>query len=174
MSTLDSINKYAVGSKANEEAYADLRATASACYVADHSYSEGPAQDLFTEATNAAEIEFMDLNYSNDPDAVHTKGARKGTYKFRTYLPRAYSTARSTLSKALGAGIDPSDMGKTALEKKYKELTATTKSPETLVQEALATLLNRIDQLPAADREAAVRDTATVLDNLLTNLRLST
>lgn len=116
---LDSINRYAVAGAANEDAYKGLRDTASHVFDTEVPQNRVPAFDLFT---GEAETEFMELNYSQDDKAMHRKGSRAGQWKYRTYLPKGYSSAKSGLRKALGEGINPAGKGKTELEKERKAL----------------------------------------------------
>jgi len=52
------------------------------------------------------EDKWMEDQYGSDPDAKHKGGAiRKGTWKYRTYLPNPYSSAKSILGTCLDKGI---------------------------------------------------------------------
>jgi len=111
----DSISGYAVAGKADDDAYNKLRDVA----VASFNMSEDPdrRREDFEHICREAEDEFCEVNYAGDPKAKHTAGKRKGQWKYRTLLPGAYSSARSTLAGALGDGVNPAGMGKTAVSK---------------------------------------------------------
>lgn len=64
------------------------------------------------------EDEWMTANFASDPNAK-TKG---GKWKYRTYLPKAYSSAKSVVSSALKLNIDIRDKGKTELQNKIKDV----------------------------------------------------
>ncbi len=131
-SVFGSITKYAVSGKASTEAFGELRDVAvSLIKSAGQSGVRVEPQELandFNECCHEAEVEFMEINYANDPDAEHTAGKRNGQWKFRTFLPGAYSSAKTELGKGLEAGLDVEDKAKSALTKERKAATTT---PET-------------------------------------------
>ena len=144
-----SISRYAVSNVADKEAYAGLRK------VAQHLALRPPAsaEEHFRYECRDAEDEFMQVNYGNDPDAKHTKGKRKGQWKYRTYLPAAYSSAKSELAKALGAGIDVTDKGKTELAKARQAASKTPVPPSERIRKALVTIKNALVEMPQAEGE---------------------
>lgn len=150
MSTIfDSITKYAVAGHATDNAYNDLRD------VAAEVHSEYGDIDnrcgAFEERCRIGENDFMDANYHGVEEARHKTGKRKGEYKFRTYLPRSYCTAKSAINKAMGAGIDPAGVGKSALEKATKAVSASVKSQQQLVREAWVTFTKRLEKLELSE-----------------------
>lgn len=141
----DSISKYAVSGVASDEAYADLRG------VAEEAYRVWTGEDArvneFNAVTQRGEDEFMECNYNDQPKAKHTTGKRKGEWKYRTYLPKSYSSAKSSLRKALEAGIDPTGQGKSAVEKATKKTAVTAMSPEDKAKRALGALIKALNEM---------------------------
>lgn len=154
MSIFNSISKYALGKRSDDDAYSDLRDVA----VDAQASSDEPADRVirFEHDAREGETEFMTVNYGNNADAVHTRGKRKGEWKYRSYLPRSYSTAKSALKKGLEAGQDVAGVGKTELEKKTRAATVQRKSPTELVADAIATLFWRLDKLEGVEKADAL------------------
>jgi hypothetical protein len=152
----DSISGYAVSGKATEDAYGRLNESASLTYQAFRGDPDG-AFATFEADCRRAEDDFMETNYAGDPNAKHDKGKRAGEWKYRSYLPGAYSTAKTELSKALQVGVDPKGLGKTEIAKQRKAKTTTPSTPIDRVNKALSQIMNAINELPQAEAEA-VRD----------------
>jgi len=91
----------------------------------------------FDYATTSAETKWMVDNV--DPKVGRTKS---GKWKFRTYLPKGYSSAKSVLRNAIDLGVLPSDekIGKTALERRVKEAKKETSSGRGKTEKTLNTL----------------------------------
>jgi len=149
----ESISSYAVAGKAGENAYDKLRDQAAMSRRVYPEPSEAVAD--FEKDCRAAEDEFMAVNYGSDPAAKHGAGPKVGEWKYRTYLPRAYSTAKSALAKALAADIDPAGKGKTELDKVRAEKTSKSRSPDERIDAALTTLINALNELSGSDADAA-------------------
>lgn len=124
-----SITKYAVAGAASTDAFAELR-EAAVDLIADNAHAMDPPQiaEMFGDVCRDAEDSFMETNYATDPDAKHTAGKRNGQWKYRTFLPPAYSSAKTEITKGIEAGLDIQDKGKSALAKERKAATST---PET-------------------------------------------
>ena len=78
----------------------------------------GGSRASWTKQLEIDENAFMEENFASDPKA---KFKRTGKWKYRTYLPRAYYTAKSALITAWVYGINL-DQGKTALEKAVAQI----------------------------------------------------
>lgn len=154
MSIFNSISKYALGKRSDDDAYSELRDVAVEAQAA--SYLTEEVVSAFLRDADVGEAEFMTVNYGDVPEAVHQRGARKGAWKYRSYLPRSYSTAKSALKKGLEAGQDVTDIGKTELEKKTRAATVQHKSPTELVADAIATLFKRVDKLEGVEKADAL------------------
>lgn len=154
-SVFNSISKYAVSGKASDEAYADLRDVAVEAF-------EGAVEPedralLFADLVSPGEDEFMRVNYDANPDARHAKGKRKGQWKYRTFLPHAYNTAKSALTSGLAAGVDPTGLGKTDLEKQTKQVVTTKKSPVALLTDAVDLYFKRYAKVTAQEQYESVQ-----------------
>jgi len=148
----DSISGYAVSGKATDNAYNTLSNAAAACFSAFD--GDGPlAAADFADDCRKAEDEFMQINYASDAKARHVGGKKAGQWKYRSYLPQSYNSAKSALHKALEAGIDPTGLGKTALDKKRSEKTSTPRSAEERIERALTTIINAINELSMDDAD---------------------
>jgi len=145
MSIFDSITNYAVSGKGADEGYRHVREVA--VEVFNEFLNKDERLDAFSVKCREGEDEFMEANYLKDPNAKHTAGKRKGEWKYRTYLPGSYNTAKSALNNALEAGVDPAGVGKTALEKATRKVTQVQRTPWQLAEEAAALLLKRLDKL---------------------------
>ena len=113
MSTLyDSIVQYAVAEESNGQAYNKILAGVVEAGVDS---KEGMLQHCMV-----AEDEYMEEFYGDVSDAKK----KNGDWKYRTYLPAAYSTAKSVIGNALDHGVplvvDGEYRGKTALEAAIK------------------------------------------------------
>lgn len=152
----DSISGYAVSGKASDAAYNGLRDQAALSFTlfADPTLA---AED-FASDCRSAEDEFMSVNYASDANAKHTSGKKQGEWKYRTYLPQAYNSAKSALIKAMEAGINPANKGKTALDKARAEKTSKPRSPEERIESALTTIINAIAEMSADTAETARED----------------
>lgn len=155
-SLFDAISGYAVAGKAKEGAYATLRAQAIHSREAYPSDPERAALYFETEC-RAAETDFMVVNYSNEPKAIHDKngkGYTKGDWKYRTYLPQGYNSAKSSLAAAIRADLDPAGVGKNELDAKRREKTSTPRKPADRIESALTTIINALAEMGELDAEA--------------------
>lgn len=164
-STLESISKYAVSTMADKDAFAELRS------VAEQVRKDYPGimeqYDVFMGKCRDGEDEFMQINYGNDPDAKHTSGKRNGQWKYRTYLPKGYNTAKLELGKALEAGTAVTGLGKTAINKARTETTKRERTVEECIADYTGKLKRAIASIDDPDerqrqRENAMREIATL------------
>lgn len=149
----DSISRYAVAGKANDDAYDRLRDGAVKSYNA---FTDASVRRADFEATcRDAEDEFCEINYAGDPKAKHTAGNRKGQWKYRTLLPAAYSSAKSALAGALGDGVDPAGIAKSALTKARAEATGGTPPAERIrkAQVAIRNALKILDETQPSEAD---------------------
>jgi hypothetical protein len=151
-----SISKYAVSKHADTEAYTDLRAVATTNLM---QFPTDPyvAAESFKTDCNTGEREFMEVNYANEPDAKHSGGKRAGQWKYRTYLPGSYSSAKTELVKGLEAGLDPTGMGKSALNKARTETTKKDRDVYEKIDDYLGKLNRAINSIDDSNERQIVR-----------------
>jgi len=153
MSIFNGITNYAVAGKGATEGYRHVREAAEK--INEEYFEPEQRVEAFLQKCREAEDEFMEVNYGNDPEAKHDKGKRKGEWKYRSYLPQAYNTAKSALKNALEAGVDPSGFGKTELEKETRKVTTVKKTPDELLAAAVELVIKRFDNAgPTAQHDA--------------------
>lgn len=113
MSVYESIVQYDVANESSGQAYGKLLQSA----VSNLCSSKEEFYNLCADAEN----HYMQDFHADNPDAKK----KSGEWKFRTYLPRAYTTAKSVVGNALEHGIplqvEGEDVGKSALEKAIRE-----------------------------------------------------
>jgi len=109
----ESIVQYAVAEESNANAYKSLADVVVQANI--------HTPDMFLDFVEDGEREYMDAYHADNEDAKK----KDGTYKYRTYLPKAYNTGKSVLKNALECGIpimvEGEIVGKSALEKQIKE-----------------------------------------------------
>lgn len=162
----ESISKYAVSKVADKDAFNDLRTVAEKVAVMFPSDASMQAS-VFNDECRSGETEFMEVNYSTDPDAKHTNGKRNGQWKFRTYLPKSYSSAKCEIGKALEAGVDVAGLGKTAIKKERTSVTKQERTVEEIIADYTGKLKRAIAGIDDPDerqrqRQNAVRDISTL------------
>jgi len=153
--SLETIAQFAVGEESTKNAYGVLAREAG-------NFS---SVDIFDGACRASEEAYMEAFYMDDPAA--RKG--NGEWKFRTYLPKAYSSSKSVLRNALLYGINITDgngipLGKSALEKAIKakkDGDKPEKTPDEKALSALNMLTSCWHELEESTR-AIIRDTLGV------------
>jgi len=160
-----SISKYAVSKVADKEAYSDLRDVAASCAL-NFPFDANDATLAFNSECREGENEFMEVNYGGDPKAKHQTGKRAGEWKFRTFLPNSYSSSKTELVKGLQAGIDPTGLGKSALNKARTAQTKVERTVEERFEDYLGKLARHIigiddDGLRQHYRETALRRLST-------------
>lgn len=153
-----SISKYAVSTVADKDAYTDLRAVAVA---AQAQFPNSPADAAYCFQVEYAEgeIEFMEVNYSGDPDAKHKTGKRAGQWKVRAYLPNGYNSAKIELRKGLEAGLDPTGMGKTALHNARTAATKVERTVEERIDDYLGKLVRALNSVDDSAVRQSYRET---------------
>lgn len=152
MSIFDGITNYAVANKGNDEGYRHLREEACKLRESWLDILQGPEiAERFADLCRDDEDRFLEINYGSDPNAKHVGGKRDGQWKYRTLLPQAYNTAKTSLTKALDAGIDPAGVGKTELDKLRTQATQNKKSPQELVTDAIDTLFTRLSKVTGVE-----------------------
>jgi hypothetical protein len=112
MNILESIVQYDIAHESTEGAYNTLvyAAVEADCY----------SKDTWILYTQPAEDEYM-TRFHNEPESRK----KDGTWKYRTYLPSAYSSAKSVIGSALDLnlpliGENGKPMGKSALQNAIK------------------------------------------------------
>jgi len=149
------------------EQYAVSEATSSngwnalTTMVAENHIHERTSFELQLES---GEIEFMEQHYGDDPDAKFTGGVKKGTWKFRSYLPKAYTSAKGTLAKAMEVGVDMLDgngmpLGKSALQKAINSVpvpSITTDAWDVAVKELVKVFNDTIPALPERKQQTLI------------------
>lgn len=115
----ESIVQYDIAKESGNQAYGKLA-------------SEAVANDVFTkehwqEYCRAGEDLYMESYHKDNPDAKK----KDGSWKYRSYLPAAYNTAKSVIGNALEHNIPLSSggemKGKSALEKEIREAKTSSK-----------------------------------------------
>jgi len=108
----ESIVQYAVAVESNTNAYKSLAMEIVQANI--------HTPDMFLDHVEDGEREYME-SYLADDEAAKKKD---GSWKYRSYLPKAYNTGKSVLKNALECGIpimqDGEVVGKSALEKQIK------------------------------------------------------
>ena len=163
MSILESIIQFEVSKESDAQAYNSLGQT-----VASHSIID---RYILNSFCRVGETDFMEKFHHN------TDGARKkdGSWKFRTYLPAAYSSAKSVLGSALDAGIPILDSegkvkGKSALQKSIKTHKDTTTEEKSNVDKAqimlrsVIKIIKKCNSTELAEIDAMVADVAEALE----------
>jgi len=112
MNILESIVQYDIAHESTEGAYNTLvyAAVEADCY----------SKDTWILYTQPAEDEYM-TRFHNEPESRK----KDGTWKYRTYLPAAYSSAKSVIGSALDLnlpllGENGKPVGKSALQSSIK------------------------------------------------------
>lgn len=147
-SVLEAITMYAVADTATGDAYKKLF---------DEAKSYSWTRDDFAARLLISEHEFMEENYS-DTEAAKTKS---GKWKYRSYLPAAYSSAKSVILTAIERGTIPvgsaDHIGKTELQRRNAAATPTSKNDLVRVVEAfLKQHKGLIEVSSASDRVTAL------------------
>ena len=162
----ESISKYAVSTMADKDAFNELRSVAEKIRLM---FPTNPEQqsETFQRECREGEDEFMEVNYGNDVDAKHTAGKRNGQWKYRTYLPKGYNTAKLELGKALEAGTPVTGLGKTAISKARTETTKRERTVEEVIADYTGKLKRAIQSIDDPDerqrqRANAIRDLSTL------------
>ena len=159
MSLYDSIVQYAVAEESNGQAYNKMLLG-----VAEGNITTKEELQTYTQT---AEDAYMSAFHAED------EAARKkdGSWKYRTYLPAAYSTAKSVIGNALDNGVPlivgGEARGKTALEKATKEAKAldhADKTPWDEVYTAHNVVLKVWKDLTTAERKVIKVNTAGLED----------
>lgn len=75
------------------------------------------SREAWEEYLKPDEDRWMEDNFGSDPDAKHKGGkVRAGTWKYRSYMPNPYTSAKSVLGSCLDKGIDVTGRGKSELQ----------------------------------------------------------
>ena len=145
----ESIVQYAVAEESNTNAYKSLADTVVQGNI--------HTPDMFLDFVEDGEREYMESYHADNPDAKK----KDGTYKYRTYLPKAYNTGKSVLKNALECGIpimvEGEIVGKSALEKQIKESREGDSEEKSDYDKAVivvGTLAKLYDKLPIGDKLA--------------------
>jgi hypothetical protein len=111
-SHLEIITLYGIGQRSQENAWTELQKNLA-------SLGESITKEDFYEWLNIGEVQYMEKYYANETNAK----TRKGKWKFRTYLPKAYISAKSTIGSALehGLQVEAAMFPKTELAKRVKK-----------------------------------------------------
>jgi len=89
--------------------FANLRST-----VTQNNYTHREEWEAYLKID---EDKWMEDYHGSDPEAKHTGGKiRAGTWKYRTYLPNPYTSAKSILGTCLDKGISVEDKTKKELQ----------------------------------------------------------
>ena len=153
---VDSISRYAVAGAATDDAYSGLRDAASQVYM---NHPLDVREDMFREQCHSAECEFMEINYSNVVTAKHQSGKRVGQWKFRTYLPNAYSTAKTELAKALGEGLDPTGKSKLDLARQRKKNAGPKSTIDEVARKHIRNFIKIVNEMPhGIERDNLIRE----------------
>jgi len=152
------IEQYAVS-----EATAGNGWTALTSMVVDNNIHDRYDFELQLES---GEIEFMEQHYGDEPNAKFTGGSKKGTWKFRSYLPKAYTSAKGTIAKAMDEKVDMLDangipLGKSALQKAINASPKTEPSDEdkwdAVVKKTIRLFDTEIPELSETKQESLIR-----------------
>jgi hypothetical protein len=153
MSILESIVQFDVAKESDTQAYGVL---VDAARFGD-SVSD---KESFNFLCELGETDYMERFHHN------TEGAKKksGVWKFRTFLPASYSSAKSVIGTALELGIPLADengkpLGKSALQRAIKDTKDDSKEEKTELEKAQV-MLDSVAKV-------AVKCTAKELDALL-------
>ena len=154
MSILESIVQFDVANESTSAAYNTLAGEACQC---------AGGKSAWESFLLPSESEYMQ-RFHNIEDA---KKKSSGDWKFRTYLPKAYTSAKSVLGTALDLGIPIIDsngmvVGKSALQASIKEAKDGDKDEKT-IPEKVDWMLNSIGKL--ADK-ASTSELLSMLDML--------
>lgn len=86
-------------------------------------YDKTVSRESWEADVRIGEDEWLAAHYDRTPETVHDKGARAGQWKYRTLLKgTGWPEAKSILGTAIDLGIDPVDMGKTAVQNAIKQV----------------------------------------------------
>lgn len=101
------------------------------------------------------ENEYMENYHASDPDAKK----RNGQWKYSKYLPKAYTSAKSVLGRALDLKVDVVDsagsiMGKTETEKAIQKAKGKSTTSTTSVDDMLNKAVNNLLRLTAMGKES--------------------
>ena len=104
----ETIVQFAVSEKSKENAWRDL--------VNEVKMTD---KDLVAFSLDSAEVEYMEQYHSTNPDAK----TKKGRWKTSKYLPNAYKSAKSVITRAISNGVELTDTngnprGKSEVEKR--------------------------------------------------------
>ena len=148
---LDIIDTYSVGrhfqqklEQSMKDEYGRLYHVAVMCKNMDHT----SRVENFDIVTTKGEDAWMEKHYSDEPEAKKANGQ----WKARSFMPTAYSTAKAVVRNGLVYDcITDECIGKTALEKKYKEAKKAA-STTTTVNGVLADLQSACKAIDAFER----------------------
>lgn len=150
MNILESIVQYDVAAESDSQAYNNLVIT---CYNAGIN-----GKQEWESTCRGYEDEYMATFHAD------TEGAQKkdGSWKYRTLLPGAYTSAKSVIGSALDAGIPIVDseinpIGKSALQKQINTSKAEDKEEKTnleKVQVMLDSIGKIVEKSDSAERSA--------------------
>ena len=87
----ETIVQFAVSEKSKENAWRDL--------VNEVKMTD---KDLVAFSLDSAEVEYMEQYHSTNPDAK----TKKGRWKTSKYLPNAYKSAKSVITRAISNGVE--------------------------------------------------------------------
>lgn len=116
---IDTILKASISETAKSEVFTELRDNSK--FFSDR---ESYENDL-----KVFEDEYMEQEFGDEPAAKK----KNGEWKYRTYLPQAYTSAKAVICTAFDLGVDMFDedgdgLGKSAIQKATKEAKASTDS----------------------------------------------
>lgn len=125
--------------------------------------TEGDAYRMFMQITLVGETAWMEENFGSDPKAK----TKVGRFKYRSYLPKAYGSAKSVIANALKVGVvDPFEhIGKTALEGRIKGAKVKQTEDTDPIQVCWRKIARQGDELLAAHRAwRSLRDSGVEID----------
>lgn len=144
-SVKETIVRYVVSEKSSETAFGDLRSLAVDAQI------EGiETKEDFYKFLRDGEDEFMSEYYGDDPAAVK----KDGSWKYRTYLPGKYSSAKSVLGKAFDNRVAFGGIGKTEIEKLCRSAVPTLSALDTAKSKIESANTWAVKNLDGAEWEA--------------------